>query len=103
MEGDSFGILRAGEREERGRILIREKKTKATSSIKPAEEGKVSERREEKTLPVRGGGEKGKTESSISDPGPWDHDPDDQKESKRYKMMTMKMSLVQISVQLRSI
>lgn len=53
MEGDAVGILRAGEREERGRILIREKKTEATSSIKLAEEGKVSERREEKTLPVQ--------------------------------------------------
>lgn len=35
--GDAAGILRGMER---GRILIREKKTKATSSIKPAEEGK---------------------------------------------------------------
>lgn len=44
-EGDAVRILRAGVEEERGRILIREKETEATSFIKPAEEGKVSETR----------------------------------------------------------
>lgn len=48
MEGHATGILRAGGREETWRILIRGEKTETSSSIKLAEEGKVSERRRRK-------------------------------------------------------